>query len=27
VVAGTPKVFDELVACIGPFVPANLRDV
>jgi myo-inositol-1(or 4)-monophosphatase len=27
VVAGTPKVFDELVACIGPHVPANLRDV
>jgi len=27
VVAGTPKVFDELVTCIGPFVPANLRDV
>ena len=27
VVAATPKVFDELVACIGPYVPANLRDV
>ncbi len=26
VVAGTPKVFDELVACIGPHVPATLRD-
>jgi len=26
VVAGTPKVFDELVACIGPHVPAILRD-
>lgn len=27
VVAATPKVFDELIACIAPYVPANLRDV
>jgi len=26
VVAGTPKVFDELVAALAPFVPAELRD-
>jgi myo-inositol-1(or 4)-monophosphatase len=25
VVAGTPKVFDALVACIGPHVPESLR--
>jgi myo-inositol-1(or 4)-monophosphatase len=27
VVAGTPKVYDALIACIGPHVPASLRDV
>jgi myo-inositol-1(or 4)-monophosphatase len=27
VVAGTPKVFDALVACLGPNVPQELRDV
>jgi myo-inositol-1(or 4)-monophosphatase len=27
VIAGTPKVFEALVACIGPHVPASLRDV
>ncbi|MDH4105807.1 MAG: inositol monophosphatase, partial [Gammaproteobacteria bacterium] len=27
VVAATPKVFDELIECIAPYVPANLRDV
>ena len=27
VVAGTPKVYDALLACIGPHVPASLRDV
>ncbi|MGH8265442.1 MAG: inositol monophosphatase family protein [Steroidobacterales bacterium] len=26
VIAGTPKVFDELVAALAPFVPAELRD-
>jgi myo-inositol-1(or 4)-monophosphatase len=27
VIAGTPKVFDALVACVGPHVPASLRGV
>ena len=27
IVAGTPKVFDELVACLAPHVPATLREV
>ena len=27
IVAGTPKVYDALLACIGPHVPASLRDV
>ena len=27
VVAGTPKVYEALLACIGPHVPASLRDV
>ena len=27
VVAGTPKVFEALVECLGPNVPADLRDV
>jgi myo-inositol-1(or 4)-monophosphatase len=27
VIAGTPKVYEALVACIGPHVPASLRDV
>ncbi|HET7202608.1 MAG TPA: inositol monophosphatase family protein [Steroidobacteraceae bacterium] len=27
VIAGTPKVYDALVACIGPHVPPSLRDV
>ncbi len=27
VIAGTPKVFEALVECIGPHVPASLRDV
>jgi myo-inositol-1(or 4)-monophosphatase len=26
VIAGTPKVFDELVTALAPFVPAELRD-
>ena len=26
VVAGTPKVYEALVACLGPHVPASLRD-
>jgi myo-inositol-1(or 4)-monophosphatase len=27
IVAATPKVFDELVTCLGPHVPASLRDI
>jgi myo-inositol-1(or 4)-monophosphatase len=26
IVAGTPKVFDALVGCISPHVPASLRE-
>ena len=26
VIAGTPKVYDALVECLGPFVPEDLRE-